>query len=657
MSEPRNLAFLLSTRQIGYTGQETAQILGPVFSQLEELHQAGKYHGNVSEHTVYLSDDGGSELALSSRPPDLTDRAQTRKDLAACGRLMLLLTTGSDALADQPELARQRLSDLGCEPRFCQSVFHALSGTLSSPGQLMEGLFPQYQAKPPYQLPSSQPKQPQPKKPEPKKPEPEKPAPKQPQPKKPEPKKPEPKQPEPKGKKRLPKALLLLPVLVAAYFLLTVKVDPVVNYPMYDAQEMLEQIGISSRLETVYSSVTPGLVVDQSGVGRIPRWETVVLYVSKGNSVFVPQLAGMEQQLAIERAEELNLVPTVETVYCGNGDEHFDQLCYSLADDPTGLVVSQSLSPNSEVDSGTTLNLVVCGGVVLELPDFTGLSMGEVTATIEDLALSAEMSILLEQSPTHLPGTVLDQYPEANQSFYPGSQLVLTLSCPLFYNLPAEEARDALDAMGFRYTEEYAPSSQTEKGHVISAQLDAGDQSAHLIICQGPDSFYAPDLTGMSLPAAQELADSMGFTLTEGFSNYYYSSYSPDVIAYQMTPPGTEMKPGDSIIYHTSLGTPPGSSYSLSVDRTEISLSPGQSASILLSTQISGGCIANGPSCINVTWGEWMLGQPFSAYLEASGTAQPGDRWLVQFYIYSGSTDDGTDVVQDFVNVYVTIVP
>ena len=201
-------------------------------------------------------------------------------------------------------------------------------------------------------------------------------------------------------------ALLLIPLVLLGWFawsatqgddVAEVTVPNVVGQQVSAATADLEDRNLTVDTETTASDRPKGQVVSQDpdeGT-TLAEGEEVTLTVSGGpNSVQVPNVVGMGRQEATTTLEEANLK-------VGDVTEEDDE------SQPRNRVVSSSPSTGASVDEGASVDLVVSTGNV-DLPDYTGETIGSVRQEVYDLGLKVKEQ---ERESSEEPGTILEQKP------------------------------------------------------------------------------------------------------------------------------------------------------------------------------------------------------------------------------------------------------
>ncbi|HET7035077.1 MAG TPA: protein kinase [Thermomicrobiaceae bacterium] len=136
-----------------------------------------------------------------------------------------------------------------------------------------------------------------------------------------------------------------------------VTIPDVKGLPYLEAKGQLEALGLTvSEVEEASASVDEGLVIKAEPSDQIAPGGTVVLHVSAGNKVLVPDLSGRPYQQAVQTLKQAGLVVDgVVPQSCAllkSSDPKFD--CDNF---PNGGVVSATLPWNTWVDKGSHISI------------------------------------------------------------------------------------------------------------------------------------------------------------------------------------------------------------------------------------------------------------------------------------------------------------
>lgn len=275
--------------------------------------------------------------------------------------------------------------------------------------------------------------------------------------------------------------LLVLAGAVVGAVLLTrpaeVTVPRLVGLQAQAAERRLEAAGLDARTVWVHSRRDVGIVVEQDprADARVERGSTVTLRVSRGpGTVDVPAVdgetverasailrnAGLKVGRTIERHDDdvdeglvirtsppagrnvargarVNLyvsrgpepvvVPTVVGLTRGEGEAALEAAGLGVevvesesAEADPDEILAQDPEPETRVEPGTTVTIVVATAPPVEVPSLTGQAGEDAEATLVDLGLEPRVSLRVVDDPAQ-DGVVIAQRPEAGTSVEPGA--------------------------------------------------------------------------------------------------------------------------------------------------------------------------------------------------------------------------------------------
>ncbi len=202
----------------------------------------------------------------------------------------------------------------------------------------------------------------------------------------------------------------------------TVTVPDLSGMNEVEARHALDTLGLQFQLGgTKISKLAPNTVLQQNpeaGV-LVKHGRRVYLVLSGGvEKASVPDLQGHSQreaQFMLERA----------------GFRLGNVTSDSSSEFPQNVVMSQSISPNASVISGTAISIVVSSGIPvageISVPDLVGKPLSEAQKIISNSGFVLG-KITFQPSPKLVPNTVLEQYPRANELAVKGSHVDLFVS-------------------------------------------------------------------------------------------------------------------------------------------------------------------------------------------------------------------------------------
>jgi serine/threonine protein kinase/beta-lactam-binding protein with PASTA domain len=225
--------------------------------------------------------------------------------------------------------------------------------------------------------------------------------------------------------------------------------------------------------------------------------------------VGVPNVVGIERDLAIQRIEEAELEAAVEE--------------RASVDVEEGLVIEQQPPAGSRIAKGDTVTIVVSTGPQeVEVPALAGRTYGEAVDTLEELGLEPQRVDVFSQRPVGIvasldprAGTIVDEGSTVIVRVSKGAQLV---AVPDVLQQDEASARSELEAAGFQVQVVQAPSSDTPEGLVSAQNPDPGVEAARgstvqITISTGPEQVRVPAVEGLSEQDATDALEEEGFAV------------------------------------------------------------------------------------------------------------------------------------------------
>jgi serine/threonine-protein kinase len=222
--------------------------------------------------------------------------------------------------------------------------------------------------------------------------------------------------------------------------------------------------------------------------------------------VGVPNVVGLERDLAIQQIEDAELEASVEE--------------QPSTEVQQGIVIEQSPPAGSRIAKGDTVTIVVSTGPrEVEVPALAGRTYEEAVDILEELGLEPERVDVFSQRP---PGIVASLDPKAGTLVDEGSVVTVRVSkgtqlipVPDVLEQSEDSARAELEAAGFQVEVVEAPSSSTPAGLVSAQSPDPGVEAARgstvqITISTGPEQVRVPAVEGMSEGDAQDALDAEG---------------------------------------------------------------------------------------------------------------------------------------------------
>ena len=244
-----------------------------------------------------------------------------------------------------------------------------------------------------------------------------------------------------------------------------------------EATQALEDAGLSAGDvgEAADPDAEPGTVVSQDPAAgeEVDEGSAVALTLSAGpGTAEVPDVVGMTQAEAESALQAAGFAPASATQYDLTA--------------PAGEVLAQLPEAGADAVSGSPVGLLVSKGrpeVTVAVPDVTGMTADEATATLADSALTA---VPVEAYVADVPaGDVADQEPAPGALVTPLSEVLVTVSLgegttsvtvPDVVGQREAAATDELEAAGLVVTSARAYSDDVTAGRVIAQAPEAGAQ-------------------------------------------------------------------------------------------------------------------------------------------------------------------------------------
>ena len=197
-----------------------------------------------------------------------------------------------------------------------------------------------------------------------------------------------------------------------------VPVPNVAGRSIEEARLLLGESGFQFTEETELSDVPKGLVIrtDPAGDARVPQETVITVFVSGGpNQVSIPPTVINDE---VEVARSL-----LESAEYGLNVEIQEQVDPII---PAGVVISTNPPPNTLVDKGSTVTLIVSSGPGQErVPPLVGLTEGQARNLLDDRAFGIEVSYRELPPGDSRDGTVLEQSIPTSQMVDKGTVVVV----------------------------------------------------------------------------------------------------------------------------------------------------------------------------------------------------------------------------------------
>jgi beta-lactam-binding protein with PASTA domain len=183
--------------------------------------------------------------------------------------------------------------------------------------------------------------------------------------------------------------------------------------------------------------------------------------------VAVPSVITFTEEEAVDAITRVGLVPEVE----------------QRADDTTaGEVIEQNPGPNTMVDEGSTVDIVVSSGPdAVEIPDVEGFSESAARTRLEAEGLTVADEVEEVEDPEYDEGTVVRTDPEAGQEVDPDEEEVVLVVASGQVEVPNVVGQDLGDAVSdlrdarLSPVTEFRDSAESEPNTVLEQSVSSGD--------------------------------------------------------------------------------------------------------------------------------------------------------------------------------------
>ncbi|MDQ4018998.1 MAG: PASTA domain-containing protein, partial [Actinomycetota bacterium] len=264
--------------------------------------------------------------------------------------------------------------------------------------------------------------------------------------------------------------------------------------------------------------------------------------LQEAKPVGVPEVVGLTEAQAIEKIEELGLVPEVE-----RGPS---------AEQPVGRVFEQEPRSGTDVARGETVLIRVSTGPPLTtVPNVVGRQYEDALDELDQASLSARRVEVFSDRP---PGEVVAQRPRPGAEVREGSTVRLSVSkgqelvtVPDVLLQSEAEARAELEANGLEAAVSTAPSDDVEAGLVASQDPAPGTEAqkgatVNIVVSEGPETATVPTVTGQDRDSAVAQLANAGFEVSEQTEDVADPALA-DVVLDQNPAGGVKTEPGSTV--------------------------------------------------------------------------------------------------------------
>jgi beta-lactam-binding protein with PASTA domain/serine/threonine protein kinase len=257
-------------------------------------------------------------------------------------------------------------------------------------------------------------------------------------------------------------ALLVAAVGTGAWWLTAgrwAQVPTVANLQVDEAKRVLEEAGLSSKIELARSNDIPaGLVIETKpgGGGDALRGEPVTLVVSAGRPVVPDVRAGVSADEAADAIRAVDLQPRLDGAV-----NVFDQRI------PKDAVVRLEPRPGTQLRIGEQVTVVLSKGPPVAIPNVAGQSVDNAVQTLRDAGF--EPRVVQEFSASVDGGKVVRTNPPAGTKLDGDDSAQITVVVSTAVTVPdlsgrtVKDAQDALKALGLSLDVRIGPSKNNSR--------------------------------------------------------------------------------------------------------------------------------------------------------------------------------------------------
>ncbi|MCL5736849.1 MAG: PASTA domain-containing protein [Actinobacteria bacterium] len=187
------------------------------------------------------------------------------------------------------------------------------------------------------------------------------------------------------------------------------------------------------------------------------------------------------------------------------------------ADHPVGTVLRQNPAAETEVDSGTTVTIVVVApSNTVAVPNVIGRNQDAATSLLEGMGLQVQVEMV---DSTETGGTVVDQDPKATQEVQPNSTVTIFVSnapLPTTVKVPPVVGLTRVQAVAklklfslvaniiYEETPDYAPDMVILQGPTAGVEVDKGSVVNITVTKEPPPTTTTEPPTTTTTPSTTE---------------------------------------------------------------------------------------------------------------------------------------------------------
>ena len=256
-----------------------------------------------------------------------------------------------------------------------------------------------------------------------------------------------------------------------------------------EEEEEDEEVEDPEEKEAVYVSSSEDSEDKENGKKEKKIWPLFLVAIALLGTIFflrnrsnnqttveVPTVVNLDQAQAVNELERRGLKPNISR------SEESDEY-------EKDKIMSQDPKPNSKLNRGSVVNLVVSAGREVDVPDLSRMTISQAEEKLKELGLrlgrttsqssdSIQKDLIMSQNPT--PNTRLQTGSDIDVVVSTGSdQRVKTVEVPNLIGRSEEDARAIVSQYGLSLRDvSYANSNDTAIGSVINQSIASGTQVA-----------------------------------------------------------------------------------------------------------------------------------------------------------------------------------
>ena len=276
-------------------------------------------------------------------------------------------------------------------------------------------------------------------------------------------------------------------------------------------------------------------------VGGVFAYQQLQDQLSASEAVTVPDVEGLEEELAVRNIREAGLEPNVRRL--------------PDSEVARGIVVSQDPETPQRADPGTFVTIIVSSGKAkVRVPNLEGLGRDEAVTRLADANLEANV---VEVNSAQEPGRVLATSPKAGETVVEGTTVRVNVSkgpkpvtVPNVVGQPYASAESQLQGLNFAVARESVESDEPVD-IVVGQTPGAGSEASKgstvtLQVSEGPATSTVPDVTSQDEASARSALRTSGFRVRVVREDTEDPSLDGLVVS-QDPPGGTELEQNEVV--------------------------------------------------------------------------------------------------------------